>query len=96
MLHVLRLPPKQASLFLRRVGLQFQSCRAGRFIVLDYLRLARGLSLSRVSLGPPLAVQGKFESTFQEIAAEFGHSMGWRRFGNNGLTMRVEKREAFL
>ena len=93
MLHVCGFGPKQASLFLRRVG--YSSNLAVLDVhVLDYLRLARGLSLSPSKLGR-LSLYEEIESTFQEIAAEFGHSMGCVDLAT-WVTMRVAKREAFL
>lgn len=93
MLHVCGFGPKQASLFLRRVG--YSSNLAVLDVhVLDYLQLARGLSMSPSKLGR-LSLYEEIESTFQEIAAEFGHSMGCVDLAT-WLTMRVAKREAFL
>ncbi|PSH02865.1 MAG: hypothetical protein CXZ00_15200 [Acidobacteria bacterium] len=93
MLHVCGFGPKQASLFLRRVG--YGSNLAVLDVhVLDYLQLARGLSLSASKLGR-LSLYEEIESTFQEIAAEFGYSTG-RVDLATWLTMRVAKREAFL
>jgi N-glycosylase/DNA lyase len=61
---------------------------------LDYLQLARGLSLSPNRLGR-LSLYEEIEDTFREIAAEFGHSTGCVDLAT-WLTMRVAKREAFL
>jgi N-glycosylase/DNA lyase len=93
MQHVCGFGPKQASLFLRRVG--YSSNLAVLDVhVLDYLQLARGLSLSSSKLGR-LSLYEEIESTFQEIAAEFGHTMGCVDLAT-WLTMRVAKREALL
>lgn len=85
--------PKQASLFLRRVGF----CADFAVLdvhVLDYLQLARGLSLMPNRLGR-LSFYEEIEDTFREIAAEFGHSLGCVDLAT-WLTMRVAKREAYL
>lgn len=85
--------PKQASLFLRRVG--FCSELAVLDIhVIDYLRLAHGLALRTDRLGS-LPFYEQIEKDFQKIASGFGYAVGcvdlaiW-------LTMRVAKREAYI
>ncbi|MBI2717204.1 MAG: hypothetical protein HYX36_00345 [Rhizobiales bacterium] len=93
MQHVWGFGPKQASLFLRRVG-YCADLAVLDVHVLDYLQLARGLSLSPSKLGR-LSLYEEIENTFQEIAADFGHSMGCVDLAT-WLTMRVAKREAFL
>jgi len=93
MQHVWGFGPKQASLFLRRVG-YCADLAVLDVHVLDYLQLARGLSLSSSQLGR-LSFYEEIEDTFQEIAAEFGHSMGCVDLAT-WLTMRVAKKEAFL
>lgn len=91
--HVWGFGPKQASLFLRRVG--FCADLAVLDIhVLDYLRLARGLTLQANKLAR-LSFYEQIESEFREIAAEFGHSLGCVDLAT-WLTMRVAKREAYL
>lgn len=91
--HVWGFGPKQASLFLRRVGYCADLAVLDAH-VLGYLRLAHGLSFSSGKLGN-LSFYEKIENTFRHIAADFGHSLGcvdlaiW-------LTMRVAKREALL
>ncbi|MDR0701831.1 MAG: hypothetical protein LBF61_05370 [Azoarcus sp.] len=85
--------PKQASLFLRRVG-YCADLAVLDVHVLDYLKLSRGLSLSPSKLGR-LSFYEQVEDTFREIAAEFGHSVGCVDLAT-WLTMRVAKREAFL
>lgn len=85
--------PKQASLFLRRVG-YCADLAVLDVHVLDYLQLARGLSLSPSKLGR-LSFYEEIEETFREIAAEFGHSVGCVDLAT-WLTMRVAKQEAFL
>ncbi len=93
MQHVWGFGPKQASLFLRRVG-YCADLAVLDVHVLDYLHLARGLSLSPSKLGR-LSFYEEIEDTFREIAAEFGHSMGCVDLAT-WLTMRVAKKEAFL
>lgn len=85
--------PKQASLFLRRVG-YCADLAVLDVHVLDYLQLAHGLSLSPSKLGR-LSHYEEIEDTFREIAGEFGHSIGCVDLAT-WLTMRVAKREAFL
>jgi N-glycosylase/DNA lyase len=93
MQHVWGFGPKQASLFLRRVG-YCADLAVLDVHVLDYLQLARGVSLSPSKLGR-LALYEEIEDTFREISAEFGHSMGCVDLAT-WLTMRVAKKEAFL
>ncbi len=85
--------PKQASLFLRRVG-YCANLAVLDVHVLDYLQLARGMSLSPSKLGR-LSFYEEIENTFREIADQFGHSVGCVDLAM-WLTMRVAKREAFL
>jgi N-glycosylase/DNA lyase len=91
--HVWGFGPKQASLFLRRVGYSAELAVLDVH-VLDYLQLARGLVLSPGKLGR-LPFYEVVEDTFREVAAEFGHSVGCVDLAT-WLTMRVAKREAFL
>jgi len=93
MQHVWGFGPKQASLFLRRVG-YCADLAVLDVHVLAYLQLAHGLSLSPSKLGR-LSRYEEIEDTFRGIAAEFGHSMGCVDLAT-WLTMRVAKREAFL
>lgn len=93
MQHVWGFGPKQASLFLRRVG-YCADLAVLDIHVLDYLQLARGLSLSPSKLGR-LSLYEEVENTFREISVEFGHSMGCVDLAT-WLTMRVAKKEAFL
>ncbi|MBC2732465.1 hypothetical protein [Thiobacillus sp.] len=85
--------PKQASLFLRRVG-YCADLAVLDVHVLDYLQLARGLKFMPSRLGR-LASYEEIEDTFREIAAEFGYSLGCVDLAT-WLTMRVAKREAYL
>lgn len=93
MQHVWGFGPKQASLFLRRVG-YCADLAVLDVHVLDYLQLTRGVSLSHSKLGR-LSFYEEIEDTFREIAAEFGHTVGCVDLAT-WLTMRVAKREAFL
>ena len=91
--HVWGFGPNQVSLFLRRVG-YCADLAVLDVHVLDYLQLARGLSLSSSKLGH-LSFYEEIEDTFREIAAEFGHSVGCVDLAT-WLTMRVAKKEAFI
>ena len=91
--HIWGFGPKQASLFLRRVGYS-DDLAVLDVHVLDYLQLACGLSLSPSKLGR-LSFYEKVEDTFRRIAAEFGYSVGCVDLAM-WLTMRVVKREALL
>jgi len=85
--------PKQASLFLRRVG-YCADLAVLDVHVLDYLKLARGLSLPPSKLGR-LSFYEEIEDIFREIATDFGHTVGCVDLAT-WLTMRVAKKEAFL
>lgn len=85
--------PKQASLFLRRVS-YCADLAVLDVHVLDYLHLARGLTLKSSRLGR-LSFYEEIENTFREIAVEFGYSLGCVDLAT-WLTMRVAKREAYL
>lgn len=91
--HIWGFGPKQASLFLRRIG-YCADLAVLDVHVLDYLHLARGLSLKPSRLGR-LSFYEEIEEKFREIADEFGHSLGCVDLAT-WLTMRVAKREAFL
>lgn len=91
--HIWGFGPKQASLFLRRVG-YCADLAVLDVHVLDYLQLARGISLSPSKLGR-LSSYEEIEERFREIAADFGYSLGCVDLAT-WLTMRVAKREAFL
>lgn len=85
--------PKQASLYLRRVGFSCDLAILDRHI-LDYLKLARAIDPKPGSLSK-LSTYEQIEREFQEVAGNFGHAVGcvdvamW-------VTMRVAKREALL
>ncbi len=85
--------PKQASLFLRRIG-YCADLAVLDVHVLDYLQLARGISVSPSKLAR-LPFYENIENTFREVASDFGHSLGCVDLAT-WLTMRVAKREAFL
>jgi len=83
--------PKQASLFLRRVGYCAELAVLDTHI-LDYLRVARGIDPKPSALSR-LASYERIEVEFQRVAAEFGHPVGCVDLAM-WVTMRVAKREA--
>lgn len=83
--------PKQASLFLRRVGYCAELAVLDTHI-LDYLRVARGLDPKPSALSR-LANYERIEVEFQKVAEEFGHPVGCVDLAM-WVTMRVAKREA--
>lgn len=83
--------PKQASLFLRRVGYCAELAVLDTHI-LDYLRVARGIDPKPSALSR-LADYERIEAEFQSVAAEFGHSVGCVDLAM-WVTIRVAKREA--
>ncbi len=83
--------PKQASLFLRRVGYCAELAVLDTHI-LDYLRVARGIDPKPGTLAR-LPGYERIESEFQRVAAEFGHPVGCVDLAM-WVTMRVAKREA--
>lgn len=85
--------PKQASLFLRRIG-YCADLAVLDVHVLDYLRLARGLCVAPSRLGR-IATYEEVEDIFREVASGFGHSVGHVDLAT-WLTMRVAKRESIL
>jgi N-glycosylase/DNA lyase len=91
--HVCGFGPKQASLFLRRVGYS-DDLAVLDVHVLDYLQLAYNLYLSPSKLGE-ISFYEDIEDAFREIATNFGHSVGCVDLAT-WLTMRVAKREAFI
>jgi N-glycosylase/DNA lyase len=85
--------PKQASLFLRRVGY----CEHLAIIdthIIDYLNLAKSTSHSRSKLSS-LPYYQAIEENFRQIADGFGFSVGCVDLAM-WVTMRVAKREAYL
>lgn len=93
MVNVWGFGPKQASLFLRRVG-YCTDLAVLDVHVLDYLHLTRGVRIAPSQLGR-LSCYEEIEDTFREIACRFGHSLGCVDLAT-WLTMRVAKREAYL
>lgn len=83
--------PKQASLFLRRIGYCAELAVLDTHI-LDYLRVARGLDPKPSALSR-LASYELIEVEFQSVAEEFGHPVGCVDLAM-WVTMRVAKREA--
>jgi len=85
--------PKQASLFLRRVAFSSDLAVIDRH-VLSYLSLYKGIRPSAATLSR-LASYERIETTFSDVAAEFGEKIGcvdlavW-------ITMRVAKREGMI
>lgn len=85
--------PKQASLFLRRIGY----CEHLAIIdthIIDYLNFAKATSHSRSKLSS-LPYYQTIEDNFRQIADEFGFSVGCVDLAM-WVTMRVAKREAYL
>lgn len=91
--HVWGFGPKQASLFLRRVGYCNDLAVLDTHI-LDYLRIARGIDPKRSALSR-LTGYEVIEAEFQRVATEFGHPVGCVDLAM-WVTMRVAKREAIL
>ena len=83
--------PKQASLFLRRVGYCAELAVLDTHI-LDYLRVARGIDPKPGALSR-LSGYERVEAEFQQVAAEFGHPVGCVDLAM-WVTMRVAKKEA--
>lgn len=83
--------PKQASLFLRRVGYCAELAVLDTHI-LDYLRVARGLDPKPSALSR-LESYECIEVEFKKVAEEFGYSVGCVDLAM-WVTMRVAKREA--
>lgn len=85
--------PKQASLFLRRVGFCSEFAILDTHIM-DYLKMARGIDPKPGALSR-LPSYEKIEIEFQHVASEFGHVIGcvdlaiW-------VTMRIAKQEGVL
>jgi len=85
--------PKQASLFLRRVG--YCSDLAVLDVhILDYLRIAHGINPKAGTISR-LASYERIEAEFQRVAREFGYAIGCVDLAM-WVTMRVAKREAVL
>ncbi len=85
--------PKQASLFLRRIGFCSELAVLDTH-VLDYLRMARGIAPRPGTLSR-LSGYERIEDEFQRLATEFGHAVGSLDLAM-WVTMRVAKREALI
>jgi N-glycosylase/DNA lyase len=85
--------PKQASLFLRRVGYCSELAILDTHI-LDYLRMAHGID-PKPGMLSRLTSYERIEVEFQRVASEFGHAVGCVDLAM-WITMRVAKREAVL
>jgi N-glycosylase/DNA lyase len=91
--HIWGFGPKQASLFLRRIG-YCADLAVLDVHVLDYLKLAKGIFITPRKLGL-LTFYEEIEDNFREIASEFGHSLGCVDLAT-WVTMRVAKREGYI
>jgi len=85
--------PKQASLFLRRIGFSADLAVLDVHII-DYLRIAWGLTYQLEKLAR-LPFYEHVEDEFCHIADTFGYSVGCVDLAT-WLTMRVAKREAYI
>lgn len=85
--------PKQASLFLRRIGYCSELAVLDTH-VLDYLRISSGIIPKRSALSR-LDCYEKIELEFMRIAREFNHAVGCVDLAM-WVTMRVAKRESVL
>jgi len=85
--------PKQASLFLRRVGYCTEMAVLDTH-VLDYMKIAYGLEVKPATLSHPTKYE-KLESKLKELAQDFGYSVGCVDLAM-WVTMRVAKREFAL
>ena len=83
--------PKQASLFLRRIGFCFDLAILDTHII-DYLRAKRGIDLKPSALSQ-LRRYEEIEAEFRKIAKEFGYPVGCVDLAM-WVTVRVAKREA--
>jgi len=91
--HIYGFGPKQASLFLRRIGYCTDLAVLDTH-VLDYIKLVRGCSFKTNRLGH-ISFYEQIESIFREIASNFGYSIGCVDLAT-WLTMRVAKREGYI
>jgi len=85
--------PKQASLFLRRVGYCTEMAVLDTH-VLDYMKIAYGLEVKPATLSH-LSKYEKLESKLKELAQDFGYNLGCVDLAM-WVTMRVAKREFAL
>lgn len=91
--HVSGFGPKQASLFLRRVGYCAEMAVLDTH-VLDYMKIAYGLEVKPATLSH-LSKYEKLETKLKELAQDFGYSIGCVDLAM-WVTMRVAKREFAL
>jgi len=82
--------PKQASLFLRRIG-YCADLAVLDVHILDYLKLARKIQSKPHSLAN-ISLYERMEVEFRRVATQFGHSVGHVDLAT-WVTMRVAKRE---
>jgi N-glycosylase/DNA lyase len=85
--------PKQASLFLRRIG-YCSELAVLDVHVLDYLELAKGFSIKASTLSR-LSVYERVENEFRAIATQFGYATGCVDLAM-WVTMRVAKQEEYI
>lgn len=85
--------PKQASLFLRRIGYD-ANLAVLDIHIMDFLRFTRGIHATPSALGR-LSSYEQIEAAFKDVATEFGHTVGCLDLAT-WITMRVAKREAML
>jgi N-glycosylase/DNA lyase len=85
--------PKQASLFLRRIGYATNLAVIDTHI-LDYMRICAGISASRATLS---SIDGyeQIEEKFKLLAQRIGYDVGCVDLAT-WITMRVAKREAYI
>jgi len=91
--HVCGFGPKQASLYLRRIG-YCNDLAVLDVHIIDYLRVVHGMSIAPAKLSK-LSFYEELENVFRNIARSFGHSLGCVDLAT-WLTMRVLKREALI
>ncbi len=91
--HVSGFGPKQASLYLRRVGYCSDMAVIDTHII-DYLALSQGVNVKQSSLSS-LSFYETTEVVFKNIAKDFGYPVGAVDLAT-WITMRVVKREGML
>lgn len=85
--------PKQASLFLRRVGYSTELAVIDTHI-LDYMRISTGQTATVASLSK-IDNYERIEGAFRVLARKFGYDVGCVDLAT-WITMRVAKREAYV
>lgn len=85
--------PKQASLFLRRVGFSTNLAVIDTHI-LDYMRIRTGVTASPAALSK-IDRYEQIEEGFRTLAQRFGYDVGCVDLAT-WITMRVAKREAYI